>query len=302
MDPALLPALAWFTHIATHRSFTKAANEAGVSKAALSQSLKTLERQLDVKLLYRTTRDMSLTEDGQRLFDSVSPALDIIERSLRELSATGSAPSGLLRISTSHVAAKYLIQPHLAELGRRYPELKLELMMDDRLSNIVAEGADAGIRLGESLAEHMIAVPISPKIELVVAGSPAYFERNPIPRTPTDLASHNCVGFRSMATGAIHGWEFTSPEPESHEFSVSPQGAFITNDDEAMIDAALQGVGLVQHMDIALRRHLESGRLVPVLQDWSRPFPGFYIYAPSRDQMPAKVRALIDLLVEMRSA
>lgn len=300
MDPHLLPPLAWFVLVARHRSFTKAAAEMGVSRAALSQTLKALEQRLNTRLLHRTTRDMSLTEEGQRLFDSLSPALMSIESALRDVGDARTEPSGLLRINTSRVAAKTLLEPHMGEFLLRHPKLKLELIMDDGLSNIIAEGCDVGIRPGESLAEHMIAVPITPMLEMAVVASPDYFARHGKPSTPTDLPRHNCVSYRHTTSGGIFRWEFTTPGGDGHAFVVEPHGALITNDDEAMIRAALQGVGIVQHMDIAVRRHLDEGTLVRVLQDWCKPFPGFYLYAPTRDQMPAKVRALMDFLVEKR--
>ncbi|MGH8435563.1 MAG: LysR family transcriptional regulator [Pseudomonas sp.] len=301
MDPSQLPSLAWFAHVAHHRSFTRAAAEMGVSRAALSQSLKALEQQLNVRLLYRTTRDMSLTEQGQRLFDSLQPALGAIERAVRSLGEAGREPSGLLRVNTSRIAAKKLVEPHLAEFLGRHPQLKLEVVMDDGLANIVAAGCDAGIRLGESLAEHMVAVPITPVLEMAVVGSPGYFERHGKPATPADLVQHNCLCYRHTSSGAIYRWEFASPDVEGHTFVVEPHGSLTTNDDDGMIRAALQGVGLVQHMDLAVREHLGDGTLVRVLQRWCKPFPGFYLYVPSREQMPAKVRALMDFLVEKRA-
>jgi DNA-binding transcriptional LysR family regulator len=299
IDPSMLPSLAWFAYVAHHRSFTKAAAEMGVSRANLSQNVKALERRLNVKLLYRTTRDMSLTEEGQRLYDVWYPALVAVERTVRTMHDTVDEPSGLLRVNTSRVAAKTLLEPHLEEFCARYPKLQLELVADDALANIVADGCDAGIRVGESLAEHMVAVPITPALEMAVVGTPVYFERYGLPLTPADLAQHNCLRFR-MPGGAILPWEFTVPEDEGHAFTVEPRGVIITNDDDGMIRAALHNVGIIQHIDIAVQQRLDSGELVRVLQPWCKPFAGFYIYAPTRAQMPAKVRVLIDFLVEKR--
>ncbi|RJG08848.1 hypothetical protein D3879_23605 [Pseudomonas cavernicola] len=158
-----------------------------------------------------------------------------------------------------------------------------------------------GIRLGESLAEHMVAVPITPMLEMVVVGSPEYFKRHELPGTPADLVHHNCLSYRNTTSGAIYHWEFSSPEIEGHTFVVEPQGTLTTNDDDGMIRAALQGLGLIQHMDFALHSHLNEGLLVRVLRSWSKPFPGFYLYVPTREQMPAKVRALMDFLLEKRA-
>lgn len=300
MTPSQLPSLAWFAHIAQHRSFTKAATEMGVSRAALSQNLKSLEQQLGVKLIHRTTRDMSLTEEGQRLFDALRPALGSIERAVRDLGDLRAEPSGLLRINTSRIAARRVLEPHLPEFLARYPKLRVELVMDDGLSNIIADGCDAGVRLGQSLAEHMVAVPITPLLEMAVAATPDYFARHGTPATPTELTRHNCLGYRHTSSGAVFQWEFSTLDEPRHDFTVAPSGNLVTNDDDGMIRAALQGIGLIQHMELALREYLHSGALVRVLQPWCRPFTGFYLYVPTREQMPAKLRALIDFLVEKR--
>lgn len=297
MDPSLLPSLAWFAHIARHRSFTRAAAETGVSRAALSQQLKSLERQLGVRLLHRTTRDMSLTEEGQRLLAAVQPALGGIERGLAELSEARSEPTGLIRVNTSRIAARTLLEPVLAEFLALHPRLKLELVMDDGLANIVAEGADAGIRLGESLAEHVVATPITPPLRMVVVGSPDYLARSGVPQVPADLTGHNCLPFRFTSSRAIDRWVFVDPRDETHTIAFDPQGSVTCNDDESVLRAALQGVGLVQHIDLSVRQYLQSGALVRVLQPWCRSRSRFYLYVPSRQQLPAKVRALRDFLI-----
>ncbi|RDS87719.1 LysR family transcriptional regulator [Pseudomonas fluorescens] len=300
MEPSLLPSLALFAHVARHRSFTKAAAELMVSRAALSQSLKTLEHRLDVRLLNRTTRDMSLTEEGQRLLETLLPALANIEHAVRNVGEDHDQPSGLLRINTSRLAAKILIEPYIAEFLQRYRKLRIELVMDDGLANIIADGCDAGIRLGESLAEYMVAVPISPMLEMVVAGSPEYFAQHSAPASPKDLAQHNCLSYRNVTSGAIYHWEFNSPDILDHTLRVEPRGTLTTNDDEGMIRAALQGLGLIQHVSIALHDYLEAGSLVRVLQPWSKPFPGYYLYVPTREYMTARVRAFLDFLIEKR--
>lgn len=300
IDPSLLPSLAWFAHIARHRSFTRAATEMEVSRAALSQQLKSLEQQLKVRLLHRTTRDMSLTEEGQHLLDALQPALAAIERAVAELGEAQAEPSGLIRINTSRVAARLLLEPHMAAFLARHPKLRLELVMNDGFSNIVADGLDAGIRLGESLDEHMVAVPVTPMLEMAIVGSPAYFERFGVPETPADLMRHNCLAYRFTSSGTIDRWSFTSPDAEGREMVFDPQGNAIFNDDESMLRAALQGVGLVQHIDLCVRQHLADGSLLRVLRTWCRPFPGFFLYVPSRAQMPAKTRALMEFMIEQR--
>jgi DNA-binding transcriptional LysR family regulator len=300
MDPSLLPSLAWFAHVARHGSFTRAAEEMGVSRAALSQNLKSLERQLGVRLLYRTTRHMSLTEDGQKLFDTLRPALRDIEHAIVAMGETRDAPSGMVRINTSRLAAKALIEPHLAEFYARYPRITLELVMADSLSNIIADGFDAGIRLGKSLAEHVIAIPLTPALSMAVVASPAYLERNGVPKVPADLARHQCINYRFPGTGALHEWDFTEAGGNGRDFTQAVSGRLTTNDDQSMTRMALQGLGLIQIVDVAVQRLLSEGRLVRVLRDWTYQHAAFYLYAPSREHMAPKVRALIDFLVEKR--
>ena len=300
VNPNLLPSLAWFALVARHGSFTKAAAEMGVSRAALSQNLKALEKQLGTRLLYRTTRDMSLTEAGQHLLDSLAPSLAAIELALRDLDEANGVPSGVLRINTARVAARHYIDPHLSEFLARHPRVTLELLLDDGLSNILADGCDAGIRLGESLVEHMIAVPITPLLEMAVVGTPDYFARHGSPRTPADLVHHDCINYRYRA-GGLHDWEFANPET-GHEFTVEVKGRYLVNDDDGMLRAALRGIGLIQHIDVAVQDAIDEGRLVRVLRDWCPAFPGFYLYAPSREQMPLKLRAFLDFLIEKRDA
>lgn len=299
-DPSLYPSLAWFVRIAKHRSITKAAVEGEISRAALSQHLKSLEQQLNVRLLNRTTRSMSLTEEGQRLFDVLSPALAAIERAVAEVGEAQAEPSGVIRIDTSRVAARLLLEPGMDELLARYPNLKLELTLNDGFSNIVSSGIDAGIRLGESLDEHMVAVPITPPIEMAIVGSPAYFERHGLPATPDELLQHNCLAYRFTSSGNIDRWTFTSPDAEARTLLFEPQGNAVFNDDDSMLRAALQGVGLIKHLDLCVRDHLQDGSLVRVLQPWCKPFPGFFLYVASRAQMPAKLRVLIDFLISQR--
>ncbi|MDY0977682.1 LysR family transcriptional regulator [Massilia sp. CFBP9012] len=299
MNPSLLPSLAWFARIAHHRSFTRAADEMGVSRAALSQNLKALEKELGTRLLYRTTRDMSLTEAGQQLLDSLQPALRQIAHALHGLDAGGGAASGLVRINTSRLAARALIEPHLHEFQARHPGVRLELVMADGLSNIIADGCDAGIRLGRSLAENVVAVPVSPVLSMAVAGAPAYFERHGVPSTPAELAGHNCINYRYPSSGALHDWDFQDPA-EGRHFTQCVSGNLTTNDCASMTNMALQGLGLIQIGDLSIRQHLLDRRLVRVLTDWNHTQAGFHLYTPAREHMPPALRALLDFLVEKR--
>lgn len=300
IEPSLVSSLTWFAHIARQRSFTKAATEMEVTRAALSQHLKALEQRLNVRLLHRTTRDMSLTDEGQRLLDVLQPALAAIERAVTELGEAHDEPSGLIRMNSSRIAARLLIEPHLGAFLARHPKLRLELVMNDGFSNIIADGMDAGIRLGESLDEHMVAVPITPPIEMAIVGAPAYFERHGVPETPADLTRHNCLAYRFTSSGTIDRWTFTTPGTEARTVVFEPKGSAVFNDDDNMLNAALQGVGLIKYLDLCVRQQLADGRLVRVLAPWCKPFPGFYLYVPSRAQIPAKTRVLMDFLIARR--
>lgn len=300
IEPSLISSLTWFAHIARHRSFTKAASEMGVTRAALSQHLKALEQQLQVRLLNRTTRNMSLTDEGQRLLDILHPSLTNIEQVVSELNESHIEPSGLIRISSSRTAARLLIEPHLGEFLARYPKIRLELMMDDGFTNIVAEGLDAGIRLGVSLDEHMVAVPITPPLTTAIVGSPAYFKQHGVPQSPKDLEAHNCLAYRFTSSGTLDHWSLTAPDSDQHTVVFEPKGNAVFNDDYSMLQAAIQGVGLVKHIDLWVHEAIQEGRLTRVLTPWCKPFPGFYLYIPSREHMPKKIRVLMDFLIEKR--
>ncbi|CAE6699552.1 HTH-type transcriptional regulator PgrR [Paraburkholderia aspalathi] len=300
MDPAQLPALMAFASVARHGSFTHAAAETGVTASALSQSIRSLETQLNVRLFNRTTRRVALTEAGSHFLARVLPALGELEAAFEALDETRDQPAGTLRINLPRVASELLVLPHLAEFTRRYPQIRLDLTLDDGFADVVGEGFDAGIRLGERIAKDMVAVPLSGDIRIVVAGSRAYFERYPAPATPTDLAAHDCLRYRFSTSGGIYRWEFAQPDDPSRVFQVETRGSLVTNDLRTMVRAAEQGVGLLHVIDDYVKEQLEDGRLVRVLEAWCPSFPGFFLYTASRAQMPFKLRALIDFLREKR--
>ena len=300
MDPAQLPALMAFASVARHGSFTHAAAETGVTASALSQSIRSLETQLNVRLFNRTTRRVALTEAGSHFLARVLPALGELEAAFEALDETRDQPAGTLRINLPRVASELLVLPHLAEFTRRYPQIRLDLTLDDGFADVVGEGFDAGIRLGERIAKDMVAVPLSGDIRIVVAGSRAYFERYPAPATPTDLAAHDCLRYRFSTSGGIYRWEFAQPDDPSRVFEVETRGSLVTNDLHTMVRAAEQGVGLLHVIDDYVKEQLEDGRLVRVLEAWCPSFPGFFLYTASRAQMPFKLRALIDFLREKR--
>ncbi|SOC14473.1 LysR family transcriptional regulator [Rhodobacter maris] len=282
-----------FLAVAEERSFTRAAARLGTSQSAVSAVVRRLEERLDVRLLTRTTRSVSVTEAGQRLVDALRPAFDGIEAQLAALDDMRSRPSGTIRLTASRHAAERIVMPVANRLMADYPELRVEILLDQRFVDIAKEGFDAGIRLGESVDRDMIGVRISGDLQLVVAGSPAYFARSPAPQTPQDLTGHNCINLRLPTLGGLYAWEF---EKDGRPLTVRVEGQFTTNDPELALHAALDGRGLVCLMTDYLAPHLASGRLVRVLADWCPPFPGYHLYYPSRRQITPAFRLLIDAL------
>ncbi len=301
MDRTLLPAIAAFAEVAREGSFTRAAARIGVSPSALSQTVRALEERLSSRLLNRSTRSVSLTEEGRKLLAQVDPGLAMIEQAVGAIQEGRDRPEGDIRVNSSRLAASHFLEPHLGEFHRRHPLIRLEIVVDDGFGDIIREGCDAGIRLRESVVDSMIAVPISPPISMAVVASPAYLAAASAPTTPFDLERHNCLRMRHGNSPALSPWEFTDPG-DSREFTIDPGGSFVTNGDDIILSAALQGVGLVMHMDFAVRRYIEAGKLVRVLEEWCQPFDGFDLYLPARDQMSVKLRALIDFLTEKRRA
>jgi DNA-binding transcriptional LysR family regulator len=297
MEPPHLPALIAVAAVARHGSFTRAAGAAGMSTSALSQTVRALEAQLGVRLFNRTTRRVALTEAGAQLLARVQPALAEIEAAFEALDETRGVPAGTLRITLARIASELLVLPYLAEFMARCPQIRLELSLDDGFTDLVGEGFDAGIRLGESVAPGMVAVPLGGPIHLAVVGSPDYFARHPPPTTPADLGAHDCLHYR-FKTGGVYRWEFAQPDDPARVFDVVTEGRFVTNDLQTMVRAAEQGVGLLHVIDDYVRAQLDDGRLVPVLEAWCPTFPGFYLYTAGRAQMPAKLRVLIDFLRE----
>jgi DNA-binding transcriptional LysR family regulator len=277
VDPAQLPALVAFASVARHGSFTRAAGESGVSASALSQSVRTLETQLNVRLFNRTTRRVALTEAGTQFLERVRPALAALESAFDALDETRDHPAGTLRINLPRVASELLVLPHLGEFRRLYPHIRLEMALDDGLADLVA-------------------IALGGEIRIVVAGSPGYFEHHQPPQTPDDLAAHDCLHYRFATSGGIYRWEFAQPGDPARVFEVDTRSSFVTNDLRTMVRAAEQGVGLLHVVGDYVREQLADGRLVPVLDAWCPSFAGFYLYTASRAQMPLKLRLLIDFL------
>lgn len=292
IEPALLPALAAFACVARLASFRQAALELGVSPSALSQTIRNLERRLGTRLLQRTTRTVGLTEPGQRLLQETVPALARIGNALQAVEESRDVAAGQLRITTPRFAAEHLLLPFLPAFHARHPQVSVELSIQPALVDVVAGGFDAGIRLGESLAAGMIAVPLGPMLRQVVVAAPDYLRRHGVPERPEALVAHACIRHRN-SDGRIMPWEFSR---DGHDFHVEVDGPLLLNDSHLGLQAALAGCGLQQVFEHTARAELEAGRLQRVLDDWQLPFAGFHLYYPSRDQLAPKLRVFIDFM------
>jgi DNA-binding transcriptional LysR family regulator len=280
-----------FVRVAEKRSFTAAATVLGVSGSAVSQTVQQLEQRLGVRLLQRTTRSVGLTEAGERLFASVAPAFTQIRSAVESLNELRERPAGTVKLTVARAAMPFLYE-HLNQFMVEYPEVRLELSCDDVLADIVALGFDGGVRLGETLDKDMVAVDISGPQRMAVVGSPAYFGKHPKPKHPRDLLTHECVGHR-LSNGAMYDWEF---DEDGKDFKIAVPCRLITNDMEQSRRIALDGIALAVLFEDHARDELQRGELVRVLKDFCSPFPGFYLYYPSRAHIPLKVRALGDFM------
>lgn len=282
-----------FLAVARAGSFTRAAAQLGVSQPALSQTVSTLEHRLGVRLLTRTTRSVSTTEAGQRLFQSIGPHFDGIAAGLAALSELRDKPAGNLRITSVEHASKSILAPALAKLLPRYPDISVEIINDYGLADIVADRFDAGIRLGEQVAQDMIAVRIGADFKQCVVGAPAYLKKRGKPVTPHDLTEHQCIGLRLPTSGGLWSWPFTK---DGRELKVRPAGQLAFNTITLALDTALAGRGLAYLPDDVVREHLSKGRLEQVLADWSTPMSGYHLYYPSRRQPTPAFTLLVDAL------
>ncbi|TPJ13447.1 LysR family transcriptional regulator [Mesorhizobium sp. B2-7-3] len=282
-----------FLAVAREKSFTRAAAKLGVSQSALSHALRTLEERLGVRLLTRTTRSVSPTEAGERLARTVGPRLDEIESELAALSALREKPAGTIRITAGEHSANTVLWPAIARLLPQYPDIRIEIVVDYGLTDIVAGRYDAGVRLGEQVARDMIAVRIGPDMRMAVVGSPAYFASRPKPRTPQDLTDHNCINLRLPTHGGLYAWEF---EKAGRELKVRVDGQLVFNTAGLRMNAVLAGVGLAYLPEDQVTAHLADGRLLRLMADWCPPFPGYHLYYPSRRQATPAFTLLVDAL------
>lgn len=282
-----------FLAVAREKSFTRAAARLGVSQSALSHIVRQLETRLDVRLLTRTTRAVSLTDAGERLFRGVAPHFEEIESQLQAVTAMRGKLAGTIRIAAADYAIKHVLWPKLEQFLPSYPDVKVELILDNGLTDIVTERFDAGVRMGEHLAKDMISARISPDFCLAVVGSPTYFDARPDPVHPKDLVHHNCINFRLPSSGAFYAWEF---EEHGREIRIRVDGQLAFNNIFHALDAVLAGFGLAYIPEEIILPYVQSGQLRRVLQPFSPYWDGYHLYYPSRRQSSPAFVALVDAL------
>src|SRR5438552_4408150 len=270
-----------FIAVGQERSFTKAAAKLGVSQSALSHTIRGLEERLGLRLLTRTTRSVSPTEAGERLLHTIGPRFEEIETELAALSELREKPAGTIRITATDYAIETILWPKITKLLRQYPDIKVELIIDYGMTDIVTERFDAGVRVGEQVAKDMIAVRVGPDIRIAVVGAPSYFEGRSEPQRPQDLIGHNCINLRLPTRGGLYAWEF---EKGGREVRVHVEGQLVFNSTFQMLNAALAGSGLAYVPEDVAQPHLSKGRLKRVLEDWCPAYSGYHLYYPSRRQ------------------
>jgi len=280
-----------FLAVAREQSFTKAAMKMGISPSALSHTIRSLEERLGVRLLARTTRNVSPTEVGDKLMHAIGPLFEQINAEIKMLGELRDKPAGGIRLTCSDDAVEMVIRPHLAEFLASYPDINFEIFIDYGFTNIVSERFDAGIRLGESISKDMIAVRLSPDWRLSVVGSPNYFAKNPLPIIPQELMSHNCINMRHSIDGARYAWEF---EKGGRKLNIRVNGQLTSNSTIHALNGAIDGIGLGYVPDFLAKPYLADGRLMEVLADWSPVFEGFHLYYPNRRQSSAAFSVFVE--------
>ncbi len=285
--------LTWFRIVAEERSFTRAAARIGVAQSTLSHTIKQLEARMGIRLLTRTTRNVATTPAGERLLQTITPRMAEIEDEIAALMAFRDKPSGSIRLTLSDHALESVVWPKLKPVLRDYPEISVELVIDNTFRNIVEEGFDAGVRLGESVEKDMIAVRIGPDWRLVAVASPGYFAEHDVPDHPQDLVRHVCINMRQETSGGLYAWEFGK---DGKELRVRVDGQLTFNNSYAQIDAAVNGYGIAYVPENIAERQIASGSLVQVLDDWSPFFDGYFLYYPSRRQNLPAFTVIVDAL------
>ncbi|MEN2977168.1 LysR family transcriptional regulator [Tistrella bauzanensis] len=282
-----------FLSVAEERSFRRAAARLAMSPSALSHTIRSLEERLGARLLNRTTRSVSLTEAGQSLFARLRPAMDEIGAAVQDVSDHQSRPRGVVRVNLPRIAARLLIAPMLADFTRRYPDVRLDLVIDDDITDIVAHGFDAGIRSGGLVQQDMIAVRLTPDLRMAVVGAPAYAVARPPIRTPHDLVHHACLTYRWSETGILQRWQF---EGADGPVTIKVDTIVSANETDLLLAAAVQGAGIAYLEESLVAPHLRRGGLIRMLDDWCKPFPGLHLYYLNKPHMPAALRAFIDVM------
>jgi len=285
--------LTWFQAVAEERSFTKAAARLGVAQSTLSHAIKQLEARMGIRLLTRTTRNVATTVAGERLLQTVAPRMSEIEEEIAALTAFRDKPSGSIRLTLSDHALQTVVWPKLKPVLQAYPDISVELLLDSSFRNIVEEGYDAGVRLGESVEKDMIAVRIGPDWRLVAVASPEYLASHGRPKHPQDLVRHRCINMRQESAGGLYAWEF---EKDGKELRVRVDGQLTFNNSYAMIDAAISGFGIAYVPDSMAEASIALDKLEVVLDDWSPPFDGYFLYYPSRRQNLLAFQIIVDAL------
>ena len=289
--------LTWFQAVAEERSFTKAAARLGVAQSTLSHAITQLEARMGIRLLTRTTRNVATTVAGERLLQTIAPRMTEIEAEIAALTAFRDKPSGSIRLTLSDHDLQTVVWPKLKPVLAEYPDISVELLLDSSFRNIVEEGYDAGVRLGESVEKDMIAVRIGPDWRLVAVASPAYLAAHGRPQHPQDLVRHSCINTRQETSGGLYAWEF---EKEGKELRVRVSGQLTFNNSYAMVDAAVSGFGIAYVPDSMVATAVASGALEVVLSDWSPPFEGYFLYYPSRRQNLLAFQIIVDALRHRR--
>lgn len=283
--------LSAFVAVATERSFRRAADKLGMSPSAISHTIAALEKRLGARLLNRTTRSVAPTEAGLALVERLRFVMAEMDEAVRAVGASQDAPKGLVRINLPRIAAHLLIIPRLAAFLLAYPGVRIELDIDDSITDVIARGFDAGIRSGDLVHQDMVAIRMTPDLRMAVVGAPTYLATRSIPATPDDLRDHACLTYRWSDTGALYRWRFTGP---AGQVDVDVTSVMMANDTDMLLAAALQGAGLAFVPESFVAPHLQRGELVRMLDAWCRPFGGFYLYYSNRTHMPTALRAFID--------
>ncbi len=296
--PDDLSGLTALLSVAEKRSFTAAAAELRVSPSAVSQIVRALEERVGVRLLQRTTRSVGLTEAGARFIAQLKPALDGVQVAFESLGALRDRPAGLLRLTVPRFGYEQILAPKLPAFLAAYPEIDLDISIDDAFVDIVEQGFDAGLRIGEMVEREMIGVKVSGDVRMAVVGAPSYFAAHGKPKHPRDLHTHDCINYRRRSLGVVYRWEFTE---NGKDFEIAVDGRLLVNDADIMRDAAVAGLGLSYLIDSSVRAHVADKRLLRVLEPFCLPFPGFFLYYPSRAHVAPKLKALVDFYKVQRA-